>query len=464
MRLATGSSRLLWLAVLIALGTSSAAAQGFPPGAEGAPEAASADGADLPTRASAAADAKAPADRHFFDDFSSPTLYRRNWITAADATPILAPDADAGSVAMVRIGAQPPGPGRQPDLRSAPIPLAGIAGAELSFTVRHAGVAAGERLTVECLLVDGRWQELDRVVADGRDVLTFARRVCVLPEQALHAASQIRFRPEGGDADGAWYLGEVSVVGSASPSTLTVRLDPARGAAVELVVEGSAEPLEGVTPFTRVLPVGARVFLVAPPEIDERVFSHWTVGESSTNLRQRILELEVKAGVEAVAHYRPWGGGRSPASVAIVSIPEPGVPIALGTDPERLYTNLRAETEYHCLTGEWLTLLAPPRTDRLVFAGWVVNGQAISANDNLLEHRVTGDDVLLAEYVLLGDMNGDGALDKFDVEEFVAALIDPVGYLDRYPDLQPMRRGDVNGDGEFDALDVEDFVELLLAD
>jgi hypothetical protein len=61
-------------------------------------------------------------------------------------------------------------------------------------------------------------------------------------------------------------------------------------------------------------------------------------------------------------------------------------------------------------------------------------------------------------------MNGDGELDKLDVDEFVLALTDPVCYGERYPDLDRVQRGDVNGDGEFDGLDVERFVELLLRD
>jgi hypothetical protein len=140
------------------------------------------------------------------------------------------------------------------------------------------------------------------------------------------------------------------------------------------------------------------------------------------------------------------------------------VSIALGLEPEPLFTKLRSETEYPCLTGEWLTLLAPLRTERMVFVGWVVNGERLPSGDNLLEHRVTADDILLAEYVRLGDVNGDDLLDKYDVDLFLAALIDPAGYAEVYPDLDPLQRGDVNGDGVFDELDIEGFVDLLLND
>ena len=177
-----------------------------------------------------------------------------------------------------------------------------------------------------------------------------------------------------------------------------------------------------------------------------------------------MLTLDATADLEVVAHYRPWVAGREAASVAIVSEPLPGVPITLGTEPELLTTTLHADSEFPCLTGEWLTLVAPPRTRRMVFVGWVVNGENLPGADNLLEHHVTGDDVLLAEYALLGDVNGDDVLDKFDVDLFVAALIDPLGYAEVYPELDRLQRGDINGDGAFDALDVEGFVELLLND
>ncbi len=402
--------------------------------------------------------------RYFFDGFSSGSLERRNWEIAVAVTPIRDLLDRGRPAAAVRLGADEHAPDRPPELRSVVIGLAGVPGAELSYTVQHRGVEAGERLAVEYLSAQGQWQTIERVVADGRDSVGFSRHIRVLPEDALHAAFCFRFRATTDNGDDAWYLGDVSLVGHERLPTLTVRVRPALPARVEVVLVGDSERLDGTAPFARFLPPGTRVHLVAPPTVDGRVFSHWSVDGVPDADRQRVLTLEASAAIEVVAHYRPWVAGRSEASVAIVSMPEPGVPIALGPDPERLYAHVSAETEYRCLTGEWLTLLAPARTERLVFAGWVINGQALAGDDNLLEHPVTGDDVLLAEYVLLGDMNGDGQLDKFDVDVFVAALIDPSGYALQYPDLDRVRRGDINGDGVFDALDVEGFVGLLLND
>ena len=469
MRGRSAGAGLLWLVALGALGMPPAVAQEAPdqqraagaPDERGAPQL----GPERnPDEVELREEPKDPRGRHFFDDFSGATLERRHWESSTGATPTRELLDRDRPVAAVRLGADKRRPNRQPELRSVVIGLAGAAGAELSYTVQHQGVEAGERLVIEYLSANGRWELIERVVADGRDSVGFSRHMRVLPEDALHAAFQVRFRPQVDDSDDAWYLGEVSVAGYEPDCTLTVRARPARGARVAVVpAERPADKLDGTTPFSRSVPADACVHLVAPPVVDEWVFSHWSVDGMLQADRQRVLTLELNRDVEVVAYYRPWVSGRSEASVVVLAS-DPGVRIALGPEPQRLYAELGAGAEYRCLAGEWLALLAPLRCGRWVFAGWVVNGQVVAGADNLLEHRVGGDDVLLAEYVLLGDMNGDGELDKFDVDEFVLALVDPVGYAARYPEFDRTRRGDINGDGVFDALDVESFVDLLLSD
>jgi hypothetical protein len=60
-----------------------------------------------------------------------------------------------------------------------------------------------------------------------------------------------------------------------------------------------------------------------------------------------------------------------------------------------------------------------------------------------------------------GDVNCDGALDAFDIEPFITALVDPAGYATQYPDCQ-LDLADINGDGAVDAFDVEPFIALLV--
>ncbi len=67
----------------------------------------------------------------------------------------------------------------------------------------------------------------------------------------------------------------------------------------------------------------------------------------------------------------------------------------------------------------------------------------------------------VADFVL-GDMNGDGAVDAFDVAPFELALADRAAYAAAFPGIDPDQVGDINGEGGLDAFDVAPF-EVLLA-
>ena len=66
---------------------------------------------------------------------------------------------------------------------------------------------------------------------------------------------------------------------------------------------------------------------------------------------------------------------------------------------------------------------------------------------------------------LIGDMNCDGAVNNFDIDAFVLALIGPppgyVPYYTQYPDCDHML-GDCNGDGNLDNFDIDAFVSVLI--
>jgi lysophospholipase L1-like esterase len=61
-----------------------------------------------------------------------------------------------------------------------------------------------------------------------------------------------------------------------------------------------------------------------------------------------------------------------------------------------------------------------------------------------------------------GDLNCDGAVNAFDIEGLVLALLDPAGYAQRYPTCD-LNLADLNGDGAVDAFDIEPFIELMSA-
>ena len=398
----------------------------------------------------------------FHDDFSAGSLDKHDWQIGIGVTPMDESNPDHVPDDSVRLAAGEGLNGSTPTLCSRPISLFGVPGARFSYTVQHQGVEVGQRLFVEYMASDGQWRPLECAYAAVGDSTKYERHTRLLPSEALHARFQFRFRAEVNDQNAAWYLGEVAVAGYEPLRNLAVRVQPAGDAQIGVLLEGRTDQLTVGTPFLRRYPVGSRVCLIAPPTVATQIFSHWTVNSGNPTTQQRTILLEMTGSTEAVAHYQPWVAGRESTSVAIIARPAEGVPIELGLGLAQCFTELRADTEYPCLTGEWLTLQAPLRTPRMVFSGWIVDGQRFPSGNNILEHQIQSADVLVAEYVLLGDVNGDDQLDKYDVDLFIAALVDPLGYAEAYPELDRLQRCDINDDGVFDTQDVEAFVDLLL--
>ena len=59
-----------------------------------------------------------------------------------------------------------------------------------------------------------------------------------------------------------------------------------------------------------------------------------------------------------------------------------------------------------------------------------------------------------------GDMNCDGLVDGLDIQHFVQALLDPVGYMNSHPNCNILL-GDINNDTLVDTADIPGFVNLL---
>ena len=68
--------------------------------------------------------------------------------------------------------------------------------------------------------------------------------------------------------------------------------------------------------------------------------------------------------------------------------------------------------------------------------------------------------VCVAAPSLLGDLNCDGAVDFSDIDPFVLALGEPVGYEAEYPDCNRLL-ADCDCDGVVDFNDIDAFVDLL---
>ena len=403
-----------------------------------------------------------PEHVYFHEDFHDNALRQRGWEYGEEVRATTGEEAASSADPGAVFSWNGPGGRKRVELRSREIDLAGASGVELSYTFQHLGAEIGEHFFVDFLNARGRWIRIDEVRSDGRDTTHYARRTRLLPTAALHAGFRIRFTAQINDADDAWRLGEVSVREYVPLRTLTVRFEPERSADVSVVLDGRYDAMQVDTPFARRFPTGAHIFLIAPPTNGGDVFSHWSVGSRMET--RRVLAVDLAEDVDARAHYRAWSPQRNGTRVALTTRPYNDVRIKLGYEPGQWLIEVPADTEIPALTGEWLLLLAPQRTPRLAFERWIVNGERMREGETLLEHQIEGADVITAEYALLGDVNGDDRLDRFDVDIFIAALIDPEGYRQMYPNLDRAQRCDINGDGVCDTLDLEAFVNLLTAE
>ena len=59
-----------------------------------------------------------------------------------------------------------------------------------------------------------------------------------------------------------------------------------------------------------------------------------------------------------------------------------------------------------------------------------------------------------------GDVNCDGAVNTFDIDPFVLALTDPLGYAEQFPACSVLL-ADINGDGYVNTFDIDPFVSCL---
>lgn len=68
---------------------------------------------------------------------------------------------------------------------------------------------------------------------------------------------------------------------------------------------------------------------------------------------------------------------------------------------------------------------------------------------------------IVPDGLAIGDMNGDGAVNAFDIEAFLLALFEREQYLLQFPGIDPDVTGDINCDGVLDSFDIGPFVTLL---
>lgn len=394
----------------------------------------------------------------FFDDFSRGAIDPRKWARIDHVTRVGA--ADGGGV---RLGSADGD--RSGELRSTAIDLSRVPTAALSIRAAPTALDTAAALGIDYFASDREWRSLDRLVAGSWPPSPIAASVYALPDDALHAEFAFRLRTPPG-AVGGWHVAEASVrVPTGLASLVTVDSVPVWGARVRIVVDDQplVEP-SGATPFVRGWSSGSRLKLIAAAEVAGWVFDRWSVQGELQPAQQRVVSiLLADANVSAVAQYRR-GSADDVVTLTIRSAPRGDVRIAVGHARDEIVDEVDTDDSLRCLAGETVFLVAPPRTDRMVFSHWTIAGRDLPDGVCTLVHRVASGETATAVYVRLGDMNDDDVLDRNDVDAFVLALVAPHVYERHYPAVNRERRGDVNGDGSFDERDIESFVDLLLRD
>lgn len=92
-------------------------------------------------------------------------------------------------------------------------------------------------------------------------------------------------------------------------------------------------------------------------------------------------------------------------------------------------------------------------------AGSVVTATATSAGSDTSEFSAAL--AVTQDSFILGDMDGNGKVDAFDVDDFELALSDKAAFIAAHPGLDPDRIGDMDASGVLDAFDVGGFEALL---
>ncbi len=342
--------------------------------------------------------------------------------------------------------------GARASLRSRTIPL-NVGSAVLHYTLAAEPGTAGS-FQVDYRDARGRWQRLARRTPQQAVSLAdpFVDQK-PLPLAALHSEAALRFRAVGLDGFGGWHLLDVRLETFAEQHVLTADVaGPDWGWLHRLDPEGG-DWTETPVPFAEAFPFGQQVTLLAPAEIDRWQFNHWTIGEQIE--AARYLDMQLDAATAVVAHYWPTLADAALAEIRVESNLAGAVPVQVrlaGGPP--LPTS--GPGRYALRAGERIEIVPRRLAGRYVFNAW-----ADGVEEAARTVQVRLDRRFRARYVLLGDLNGDGALTGLDVDALILALADPEGYHARFPDLVADRIGDLDGDGLLTEADVDPFVSLF---
>ncbi|MBU0640844.1 MAG: hypothetical protein KKB50_18415 [Planctomycetes bacterium] len=228
------------------------------------------------------------------------------------------------------------------------------------------------------------------------------------------------------------------------------------------------EPLDrngqgtGQTPFSRTYLLYDTATLTAPASHGGLPFSHWTIAGDDQPAGQTVVAVQFTTpSTAAVANYSASATG----TLTIGSTPLLGISIEVSPPDKNGEGDGVTEFERLYDSGADVTLTAPERPTAgerlLTFCNWDVAGDDQPDNQTVLTHTVTGDASLSAEYLIVGDTNGDNDVNGFDIDYFIEALQDPDAFEATYGPCR-LRSADINGDGDINGFDIDPFIDLLI--
>lgn len=427
-------------------------------------------------------DREASLSLPFLDPFPTMTLDGQKWTWVAGAVVNGDADNEPSSPYALNLDAlDPPELHDDDEARTNVIKLQGATNVKLSYYTQHKGVETGEKLVVEYRNDSLTWVEINTIVSDGSNQTSFDFWSHSVPSDGLHDRFRARFRVEADEPNDDWYIDDVQVTGTpGSPGQpqLDVKHSalgrPIEGAFITVSpVDVSNPPMaNGVTPFTRVYVEGTPIVLavdvlsISEPDLD---FEHWELDGVPQPALEKIVAFTITTDMTATAVYRGL------FDLTLESTPLDGVTVF--ASPDVLNRTIavtpftftyRYEEDVIFSVQRWPE---PSPVPQLVFCDWVVEGvvqpstcdpvNSLCSFTHTVTKDITQSPAIVAEFAVVGDMNGDDVVNGGDIDPFLLALGDPDAYAEQFPGLNPETRGDVNCDGAFNGADLTPFFQCV---
>ncbi len=295
--------------------------------------------------------------------------------------------------------------------------LLGGAPAEIRLWTQHRGVESGESLRIEYNDLLSGWTELDTVVSDGSNQDAFVLGRYLLPPLGMHDDLKLRFTASGSDTSDDWYIDDVRVQAFESNALpwqdgfengITLTLDWVSSDA-SATSDASNEP-EG-TMSARL--VSQQAMASADTDVSNPPAAVW--------IRYRTQHQGVESGESLLVEYKTFAGDW----LTLASVSSDGV----DQSQFELHQVALPILGYGATTAVRFTAQGDESDD-----AWYIDDVAISS------------EFVVDEPQCPADLNGDGALNFFDVSAFLTAFnaMDPIA--------------DFNGDGSYNFFDVSAFL------